>query len=51
MVWCYYVQVNAEHKKLNEANEGSAIFLEELDKVWHDIFTLLFLYVCSYMEQ
>lgn len=27
--------MNAEHKKLNEANEGSAIFLEELDKVWY----------------
>ncbi|CAM9644313.1 unnamed protein product, partial [Ectocarpus fasciculatus] len=24
--------VNAEHKKLNEASEGSALFLEELDK-------------------
>ncbi|CAM9851397.1 unnamed protein product, partial [Ectocarpus sp. 12 AP-2014] len=25
-------EVNAEHKKLNEATEGSALFLEELDK-------------------
>lgn len=30
---CLLMKVNAEHKKLNEANEGSAIFLEELDKV------------------
>ena len=26
-------KANAEHKKLNDANEGTAIFLDELDKV------------------
>lgn len=29
----YAWKANAEHKKLNDVGEGSAIFLDELDKV------------------